>query len=44
MAEIEMPEHPAGLFTSPVWLLRHQTNRGRANRIYGGFYVRNLFR
>ena len=41
--EIDLPEHSAGLLTSPAWLLRHQTNRGRANRIYSGFYVRNLF-
>ena len=26
-----------GILTAPGWLLRHQTNRGRANRFYGGF-------
>jgi hypothetical protein len=25
------------VLTAPGWLLRHQTNRGRANRFYGGF-------
>ncbi len=36
--------HPApltdrhdGVLTAPGWLLRHQTNRGRANRFYGAF-------
>ena len=26
-----------GVLTAPGWLLRHQTNRGRANRFYGAF-------
>ena len=34
---VELPDHHAGVLTAPGWLLRHQTNRGRANRFYGGF-------
>ncbi len=34
---VTLPEHRRGVLTAPGWLLRHQTNRGRANRFYGGF-------
>ena len=40
--ELELPDHSAGLFSSSAWLLRHQTNRGRANRLYGGFLCREF--
>lgn len=35
--EVEAGEEHAGILTAPGWLLRHQTNRGRANRFYGAF-------
>jgi hypothetical protein len=35
--EIELPEQHAGLLTHPVYLLRFQTNRARANRFYDAF-------
>lgn len=35
--EIELPEQHAGLLTHPVFLLRFQTNRARANRFYDAF-------
>jgi hypothetical protein len=35
--KMELEEQHSGVLTSPIWLLRHQTNRGRANRFYGGF-------
>jgi hypothetical protein len=35
--EIELPEAHAGLLTSPVYLLRFQTNRARAARFYDAF-------
>ena len=34
---VALDDHHDGILTSPGWLLRHQTNRGRANRFYGGF-------
>jgi len=34
---VPLPDYHAGVLTAPGWLLRHQTNRGRANRFYGGF-------
>ena len=34
---VELSDHHDGILTAPGWLLRHQTNRGRANRFYGGF-------
>ena len=35
--EVETPDSSQGVFSSAAWLLRHQTNRGRANRLYGAF-------
>lgn len=35
--EIELSEHHGGVLTSPVYLLRFQTNRARANRFYDAF-------
>ena len=35
--EIELPEYHAGLLTSPAYLLRFQTNRARANRLFDAF-------
>lgn len=34
---LAQPDVHAGVLTAPGWLMRHQTNRGRANRFYGGF-------
>lgn len=34
---VETPEEHSGALTSAGWLLRHQTNRGRASRFYEGF-------
>lgn len=34
---IELPDHHAGVLTSPAFLLRFQTNRARANRFYNAF-------
>jgi hypothetical protein len=34
---VTMEDHHDGVLTAPGWLLRHQTNRGRANRFYGAF-------
>lgn len=34
---VELPAHHSGILTSPVWLLRHQTNRARANRFLDAF-------
>ncbi len=34
---VPLADHHDGILTAPGWLLRHQTNRGRANRFYGGF-------
>ncbi|MEL6345097.1 MAG: hypothetical protein AAFV53_18455 [Myxococcota bacterium] len=39
---IELYEHHSGILTAPGWLLRHQTNRGRANRFYEGFLCREF--
>jgi len=35
--EVELPESHAGILTSPVYLLRFQTNRARAARFYDAF-------
>lgn len=35
--EIELPSEHAGILTSPAWLMRFQTNRGRANQFYTEF-------
>ena len=35
--EIELGPEQSGIFTSPAFLLRFQTNRGRANRFYTDF-------
>lgn len=35
--EVELPEEHSGLLTHPVFLLRFQTNRARANRFYDAF-------
>jgi hypothetical protein len=40
--KIELPEHSQGVFSSGGWLLRHQTNRGRANRFYGGILCKEF--
>jgi hypothetical protein len=34
---VTLEDHHDGVLTSPAWLLRHQTNRGRANRFYSAF-------
>lgn len=34
---VTLEDHHDGVLTAPGWLLRHQTNRGRANRFYGAF-------
>lgn len=35
--ELELGPEQSGIFTSPAFLLRFQTNRGRANRFYNDF-------
>jgi hypothetical protein len=35
--EIELPEYHAGILTSPLYLMRYQTNRSRANQFYNAF-------
>ena len=35
--EVTLEDHHDGVLTAPGWLLRHQTNRGRANRFYSAF-------
>jgi len=40
--KVTVSDHYSGVLTSPGWLLRHQTNRGRANRFYGGFLCREF--
>lgn len=35
--EVEGDDHLAGALTEPAWLLRFQTNRGRANRFFTEF-------
>jgi hypothetical protein len=35
--EITLPDYHSGLLTDPMYLLRFQTNRSRANRFYNGF-------
>ena len=34
---VSLSDNHDGILTAPGWLLRHQTNRGRANRFYGAF-------
>lgn len=34
---VDLGEHHSGIFTSPAFLLRFQTNRARANRFYASF-------
>ena len=36
-SSISLGDHHDGVLTAPGWLLRHQTNRGRANRFYSAF-------
>ncbi len=38
--ELELPESHAGILTSPVFLLRFQTNRARASQFYDAFLCR----
>lgn len=40
--EIPMDDHYAGVLTEPGWLLRHQTDRGRASRFYSAFLCREF--
>ncbi|MEC7987803.1 MAG: hypothetical protein VX278_21725 [Myxococcota bacterium] len=40
--EVEGDEAHAGVLTEPGWMLRHQTNRGRANRFYGAFLCKEF--
>lgn len=40
--EISLSEEHSGVLTAPGWLLRHQTNRGRANRFYGAFLCKEF--
>ena len=42
MVPVPLGDHHAGALTAPGWLLRHQTNRGRANRFYGGFLCKEF--
>jgi hypothetical protein len=42
MTTIVLSDEYNGILTSPGWLLRHQTNRGRANRFYGAFLCREF--
>ncbi|MFO0681736.1 MAG: DUF1585 domain-containing protein [Sandaracinus sp.] len=35
--EVELPDYHAGVLTSPLYLLRFQTNRARANHFYDAF-------
>ena len=35
--EIELPSYHAGILTSPLFLIRFQTNRARANNFYNSF-------
>lgn len=39
---IPVEEHYAGILTEPGWLLRHQTDRGRASRFYSAFLCREF--
>ena len=39
---IPVEEHHPGVLTEPGWLLRHQTNRGRASRFYSAFMCREF--
>jgi len=39
---IPVEEHYAGVLTEPGWLLRHQTDRGRASRFYSAFLCREF--
>ena len=40
--EVEATEQFSGALTAPGWLLRHQTNRGRASRYYEGFLCKTF--
>ena len=40
--EISLSQDHSGVLTAPGWLLRHQTNRGRANRFYGAFLCKEF--
>ena len=40
--EVDAGTEHAGVLTEPGWLLRHQTNRGRANRFYGAFLCKEF--
>ena len=35
--EVQLPSYHAGILTSPAFLMRHQTNRGRADQFYAQF-------
>ena len=35
--EVDLGAQHSGVLTSPAWLMRFQTNRGRANRFYNSF-------
>ena len=39
---IPLDDYYAGVLTEPGWLLRHQTDRGRASRFTALFYVENF--
>ena len=39
---VPVEEHHSGVLTEPGWLLRHQTNRGRASRFYSSFLCREF--
>jgi len=39
---VTLAEHHDGVLTAPGWLLRHQTNRGRANRFYSAFLCKEF--
>ena len=39
---IPLDDHYAGVLTEPGWLLRHQTDRGRASRFYSAFLCREF--
>jgi hypothetical protein len=40
--QIDLPGDHAGILTSPAWLLRFQTNRGRASQFYSQFLCEPL--
>jgi hypothetical protein len=39
---VTLADHHDGVLTAPGWLLRHQTNRGRANRFYSAFLCKQF--